>query len=102
MTAGPSVNLSVNGQLATAPSAPIDLHAGGTLDLAMLDPLLTASGRRVAGQISLDARVGGTLRAPRISGTARLANATIEDFTLGVHITDITGLVEAAGSTICG
>ena len=57
--AGPSANLSVNGQLATAPSAPIDLHAGGALDLAMLDPLLTASGRRVAGRVSLDARVGG-------------------------------------------
>ena len=100
LTAGASLNLSVNGQLATAPSAPIDLHAVGTLDLAMLDPLLAAGGRRVAGRISLDARVGGALRAPRISGTARLANATIEDFTLGVHLTDITGLVEAAGSSL--
>ena len=92
--------LSVSGQLATAPSAPIDLHAVGTLDLAMLNPLLTAEGRRATGQITLDGRVGGTLRAPRISGAARLANAAIEDFALGVHITDITGLVEAAGSTI--
>jgi translocation and assembly module TamB len=100
LTAGPSVNLSVDGQLATAPSAPIDLHAVGTLDLAMLDPLLAAGGRRVAGRISLNARVGGALRAPRISGTARLANATIEDFTLGVHLTDITGLVEVAGSRL--
>ena len=58
LTAGATVNLSVNGQLATAPSAPIDLHAVGTLDLAMLDPLLTAGGRRVTGRISLDARVG--------------------------------------------
>ena len=100
LTAGPMATLSVSGQLATAPSAPIDLHAVGTLDLAMLNPLLTAEGRRATGQITLDGRVGGTLRAPRISGAARLANAAIEDFALGVHITDITGLVEAAGSTI--
>ena len=92
--------LSISGQLATAPSAPINLHAVGALDLAILNPLLTAEGRRTTGQLSLDARVGGTLRAPRISGAARLADATIEDFALGVHITDITGLVEAAGSTI--
>ena len=65
----------------------------------MLAPLLTASGRRVT-EVSLDARVGGTLHTPRISGWARLTDAAIQDFALGVHITDINGLVEAAGSTI--
>jgi translocation and assembly module TamB len=100
MTAGPSANLSVIGQVGTAPSAPIDLDVGGALDLAMLDPLLTASGRRVTGKVALDARVGGTLSAPRISGGARLTNGAIQDFALGVHITDISGLVDAAGSTI--
>jgi translocation and assembly module TamB len=100
LTAGPSANLSVNGQLATAPSAPIDLHAVGALDLAMLDPLLTASGRRVTGRVSLDARVGGTLHAPSVSGAARLMDAAIDDFALGVHITNITGRLEAAGSRI--
>ena len=61
LTAGPMATLSVSGQLATAPSAPIDLHAVGALDLAMLNPLLTAEGRRTTGQIMLDARVGGNI-----------------------------------------
>ena len=100
MSAGSSANLSVTGQLATAASVLVDLHAGGALDLAMLDPFLTASGRRVTGKVSLDAGVGGTLRTPRISGGARLTDAAIQDFVLGVHITNINGLVEAAGSTI--
>ncbi|HEY2541135.1 MAG TPA: translocation/assembly module TamB domain-containing protein, partial [Stellaceae bacterium] len=100
VTVGASANLSVSGQLATAPSAPIDLQVGGALDLAMLDPLLTASGRRVTGKVALDARVGGTLPAPRISGEARLADAGIQDFPLGVHITNINGLVEASGTSI--
>ncbi len=100
LTAGPKASLSVSGQVATAPAAPIDLHAVGALDLTMLNPLLTANGRRAAGQITLDARVAGTLRAPRTSGTAKLANAVIEDFPLGMHITDITGLVEASGDTL--
>jgi translocation and assembly module TamB len=100
MTAGPSANLSVGGQLATAPSAPIDVHAVGALDLAMLDPLLTAGGRRVGGKISLDARAGGILRAPQISGVARLADGVIEDVALGVRVTNITGSAEATGSMI--
>ena len=100
LTAGPSANLSLSGQLATAPSTRIDLHAVGALDLAMLDPLLTASGRRMAGRVSLDAAVGGTLQAPRISGAARLAAGAIEDFALGVHIADISGRVDASGNTI--
>jgi translocation and assembly module TamB len=100
MTAGAFVNLSVTGQLATAPAAPIDVHAVGAFDLALLDPLLTPSGRRVTGKISLDARAGGTLRAPRISGEARLADGAIEDFAQGVRITEITGLIEAGGGTI--
>jgi translocation and assembly module TamB len=100
LAAGPAANITLTGQLATAPSAPIDLRAAGALDLAMLDPLLTASGRRVAGQVSLDARIGGELRAPRITGTARLVNAAIDDFGLGVHITNITGGVEAAGGSL--
>ena len=56
----------------------------------MLDPLLTASGRRVTGKVLLDARVGGTLHAA-VSGGARLTDAAIHDFALGVHITDIKG-----------
>jgi translocation and assembly module TamB len=100
LAVGPSATLSVRGQVSTAVSGPIDLHAVGALDLKILDPLLTASGRRATGRIALDAAVGGTLHAPRVSGTARLAAATIEDFALGVRIADITGLVQATGTTI--
>jgi translocation and assembly module TamB len=100
LTAGPKASLSVSGRLATAPSAPVDLHATGAIDLAMLNPLLSANGRHAAGQITLDGRVTGTAHAPRVRGAARLANAAIEDFPLGLHITDITGLIEADGDTL--
>jgi translocation and assembly module TamB len=100
LTAGPAASLSVRGQLSTALSGPIDLRATGALDLAMLDPLLTPSGRRATGKIALDGGVGGTLQAPRLSGNARLTDAAIDDFGLGVHLTGISGLAEAAGTTI--
>jgi translocation and assembly module TamB len=100
LTAGPTASLSVRGQLSTAPSGPIDLRVAGAVDLAMLDPLLTPSGRRATGKIALDGGIGGALQAPRISGTARLMNAAIDDFGLGVHLTGISGLAEAAGTTV--
>ena len=55
----------------TAPLAvtgPLDLRAGGTLDLAMLNPIVTAEGRRVRGKLTLDAAVAGTMAAPRVTG----------------------------------
>ncbi len=100
LTAGPSAYLSVNGRLSTAATGSVAMHAAGSVDLAMFDPLLTAGGRRVTGKIAIDGDVGGSLSAPRITGAARLADAAIEDFGLGVHITGITGRIDASGSTV--
>jgi translocation and assembly module TamB len=100
LTAGPSANLSIDGRLSTATSGPIALHVAGALDLAMFDPLLTASGRRATGKITLDGDIGGSLKAPRIGGAARLTDATIEDFALGLRITGINGSIAATGTTL--
>jgi translocation and assembly module TamB len=100
LEAGPDAALSVRGQVPTAPAGPLALHAAGAVDLKLLDPLLTAGGRRARGKIALDAEIGGTLAAPRIGGGAHLAKVTLDDFGTGVHITDIGGSVEAAGTAL--
>jgi translocation and assembly module TamB len=100
LEAGPDAGLSVRGQVSTAPAGPIALHATGAVDLELLDPLLTAGGRRARGKIALDAEIGGTLAALRIRGGARLANVTLDDFGAGVHITDIGGSIETAGTAL--
>jgi translocation and assembly module TamB len=100
LTAGPSANLSIEGRVSAIPSTPVALNAAGAVDLEMFDPLLTASGRRATGKVAFDARIGGTLQAPLIDGTARLTDGAIDDFGLGLHLTEITGLVEATGRTI--
>ena len=100
LTAGPSASLSINGRVSTATSGSLAVHAAGLLDLAMFNPMLTAGGRRTAGKIAFDGDVVGSLSAPRISGTAQLAGAAIEDFGLGVHITGVTGRVETTGTTV--
>ncbi len=79
-------------------AGPLDVRVAGGLDLALLDPIVGASGRRVTGRVTLDGRVGGTLAAPAPTGTATLVNASIEDFAQGLRISAIGGTVRADGA----
>jgi len=94
-----SAQLAVNGQ-APLGAGNLDLHATGGLDLRLLDPVLTANGRRARGRLSLDATVTGTAAAPRIAGGAQLADGQFQDFTQGVLLTDLTARVTAQGDTV--
>jgi translocation and assembly module TamB len=98
-TAGTS-RLTLTGTAPLAAAGPLDLRAGGTLDLAMLNPIVTAEGRRVRGQLTLNAAVAGTVAAPRVTGTARLTGGEAQDYVMGVHITDISATLEADGDRL--
>jgi len=93
--AGANATLSVRGQAPLSPDGLLDLHTTGTMDLKLLDPLLTTDGRRTRGQITLDARLAGTLTAPAMGGTAKLTDGELRDYTLGANITGISGLLRA-------
>ncbi|HEY8289776.1 MAG TPA: translocation/assembly module TamB domain-containing protein, partial [Acetobacteraceae bacterium] len=93
-------HLTLTGTAPLTATGPLDLKAAGLLDLAMLDPVLTAEGRRVRGQVTLDAGITGTAARPRINGSARLAHGEAQDFAMGAHITDLSATVEADGDTI--
>jgi len=99
LSAGPSLQLAVTGQAPLGAGA-LDLRANGALDLLLLDPVLTAGGRRARGRVALDAMVAGTAAAPRISGTAQLSGGELQDFTQGVRITDIAASLRADGDTV--
>jgi len=99
VTAGPS-HLAVTGTAPLGGKGALALRATGLVDLAMADPILAAEGRRARGQVTLDSAIGGTIAAPRVTGTARLANGDVQDVALGVHISAITALIEAQGDTI--
>ncbi len=92
--------LAVTGTAPTTPSGPLDLHATGALDLAVLDPVLTASGRRARGQLALDATVTGSLTAPSARGNARLSGGEFQDFSQGARISQIEAQIDANGGTI--
>jgi translocation and assembly module TamB len=66
----------------------------------LLDPLLNAEGRSLRGQVTLDMAVAGTMASPRASGSARIANGSVQDFVQGIHITAISGTIVADGDTL--
>jgi translocation and assembly module TamB len=100
LTAGQLTTLTVTGRAPIQASGVLDLRTNGTLDLALLDPILAANGRRVRGRVALNTGIAGSLSAPRVNGTVQLTGGEMQDFAQGAHITDITALVQGDGDTI--
>ena len=99
LTAGSS-HATVTGLAPLAQGGALDLKTDARIDLAMLDPLLTAQGRRARGVVTLDAAVTGTTAAPLVRGTAELHNGDVTDFALGAHINDLEAAIQAQGDSI--
>jgi translocation and assembly module TamB len=98
VTAG-STRITVTGRAPTG-AGPLALRVGGALDLALLDPILSANAQRVRGRLALDASVGGTLAAPALSGTVRLSDGEVQDFAQGLHLTAMTAVLRAQGDSV--
>ena len=94
------VEISANGRVPLAAAGPIDLHIEGKIDAAIANPILEVNGRRVKGQISLDVALSGTLAAPRIDGSARIAQGEIQDYALGAHLTGVEAQIQAANDSL--
>jgi translocation and assembly module TamB len=95
-----STHLTLTGTAPLRPTGAMDLRAAGAVDLAVTDPILTPNGQQLRGQVTLDATVAGTIAAPQLRGTVRLANGRIQDFALGALITDVNAEIVASGDTI--
>ncbi len=100
LTAGRSTSFTVAGTVPLDPARALALQADGRVDLAMLDPILAPNGRRARGQLTLNGSVNGPLSAPRLGGTARLANGEVQDLGQGVRIDDIAAQVAFQGDTV--
>jgi translocation and assembly module TamB len=92
--------LELSGTVPVAAGAALRLRGQGNLDLALLNPVLEAQGRRVLGRATLDATVTGTPAAPRATGALHLVNADVQDFVFGAHVTNIAATLAANGDTI--
>jgi translocation and assembly module TamB len=86
--------------VALAPDVPIEGAAtwqGEVGELWLFVPLPT---HLLSGQATVDARVGGTLAAPRLDGSASLTGGRYESLDAGTIVTDLDVLVSLAGDRI--
>ena len=100
VSAGPKLHIATTGTAPLKTGGALALTATGGLDLSLLNPVLNASGRRAAGEIALNAAIGGTTATPRIDGAVTLAGGEIQDFVQGVRLTAISARLTAAGDTL--
>ncbi|WP_428486656.1 translocation/assembly module TamB domain-containing protein [Rhodopila sp.] len=99
LTAGQS-HFAAVGMVPLSSTGALDLKTDGRVDLAMLNPLLAAQGRRARGEVTLNAAVAGTVAAPKIDGKLVLTNGDVADYVVGAHVTDLAATIEANGDTI--
>ncbi len=99
VTAGRS-HLSLTGRAPLSAAGSLDLRANGLIDLAVADPILSASGRRVRGQMTIDLTVTGPAKTPAFAGTARLADGEVQDYGIGVHLSDIAAEIQGSGNSL--
>jgi translocation and assembly module TamB len=100
VSAGRGAEMSVTGSLPIGPGGALALRARVNLEAALANTLLSAGGQRLAGRVSVDAGVTGTLSAPRVEGDATLAGGSFTDPLQGIRLTNIEGRATGRGDAI--
>ena len=93
-------SLRVEGSAPLDPAGSLDLAIRGALDVGLANVALAASGRRVAGRLSIDLRAQGRANQPQMSGTASLAGGSFEDPLAGIKFDRIEALLRGRGEEI--
>ena len=100
LDAGSASHVTVTGTAPISAAAALALRIGGKLDLALIDPIMEAAGRRVTGVVTLDLAASGTTAAPRISGSVALAGGSFQDFAQGLDLSKMNALIRAQGQDL--
>ncbi len=93
LSAGKASQLALTGRAPLAADGAFDLKLAGSLDMGLLNPLLEARGRHVTGTLAVDTTVTGAAGEPEIGGTVRLSKGSLRDYTQGINLSDITGVL---------
>ncbi len=99
MTAGPST-MTVKGEAPLTEGGMMALHAEGAADLAILNPILSAEGRTLRGQLMFNADIAGTRANPNVTGTGRLTGGEFRDQIRGIRATEIALNTEFQGNIV--
>ncbi|HEU4518834.1 MAG TPA: translocation/assembly module TamB domain-containing protein, partial [Microvirga sp.] len=100
LRAGAPVQLRATGRVPLDPAGPLSVAVTGRADAAVANAALGTTGQRLTGRIAVDGRVTGTLGAPRLEGSATLAEGTFTDPIQGIRLTGLRGRVSGSGDTL--
>ena len=89
LVAGESSKLNALGRVPLAADGALELKINGSLNVAMINPILEARGQHATGQLSVDATVTGSVPAPQIGGTVAVTRGSWRDYARGLSVTDI-------------
>ena len=93
MNAGTTPLLTVSGRAPLNAQGAYDLKMIGKFDVGVVNPLFEARGMHAAGQLVVDATLGGNLAQPQIRGTITLSKGNLRDYARGLNLSDINAEV---------
>jgi translocation and assembly module TamB len=100
LDAGSDSHLTAAGRLPIAQDGAIDMKVGGELEIGLLNPFLEARGEHAAGQVNIDATIGGSIAEPRFGGSVNLARGTLVDYVRGISLSAITAQIIGDAGTL--
>ena len=87
LVAGTASKLELVGKAPLNADGEWNFKISGNLDVGMINPLLEARGQHAAGELTVDATVGGSVAAPQIEGTVNLSKGAVRDYARGLSLT---------------
>ncbi len=100
LNAGTASKLTVTGRAPLGAEGALDLKIRGNLDVGMINPLLEARGQHAAGELEVDAAVGGSVTDPQIEGTIDLSKGSVHDYARGLGLSDINAVIVGSAGTL--
>ena len=100
LDAGARSHVTVTGTAPISATGALNLAIGGKLDLALINPIMEAQGRHIAGTIALALRATGSAKAPSIQGSIALNGGRFQDYLQGLTLSDITAHIRAEGEQL--
>ena len=94
LDAGAASQITALGQVPIALDGAVALKISGKADVGLINPFLEARGLHAAGELRIDADVGGSVTAPDIGGSMSLARGSLNDYVRGIALADIAAQIE--------
>jgi translocation and assembly module TamB len=100
LNAGENVSVQIAGQAPLSKTGLFDLHSEALLNLKQLDPILTAGGRRMHGQLVVNSKLAGPWSISSLTSNAQINHGKWQDYATGTEISDITAVLTVEEGTL--